>query len=108
MKARIINTQEEVEVQPYFNEGMFAGFADVSGRLRPGMVVYKPSDLEFIDRPAPLEPIVDWSAFRREVARAAMLGILAGRQTHQGTQETAEYAVQFADELIKQLKRTEI
>lgn len=47
MKARIINTQEEVEVQPYFNEGLFVGFTDVSGRL---MVIYKPSDLELIDK----------------------------------------------------------
>ena len=104
MKARIINTPVEVEVQPYFNEGMFAGFTDVSGRLRPGMVVYKPSDLEFIDRPAPLEQIVDWSAFRREAAKTAMLGILAGRKIHQDIQETAEYAVRYAEELIKQLK----
>ncbi len=48
---------------------------------------------------------IDWEAFRREAAMMAMLGILAGRKTHQGIQETAEYAVSYADELIKQLKK---
>ena len=107
MKARIINTPVEVEVQPYFYEGMFAGFTDVSGRLQPGMVVYKPSDLEFIDRPAPLEPIVDWSAFRREAAKD-ILCALTGNKDYLKVIGRIEpetmLAVRFADELIKQLK----
>ena len=101
MKARIINTPVEVEVQPYFNEGMFAGFTDVSGRLQPGMVVYKPSDLEFIDRPAPLEPIVDWSAFRREAAKE----ILVGMVSHTGGNADIERAIELADALIAKLKQ---
>lgn len=106
MKARIINTPVEVEVQPYFNEGMFAGFTDVSGRLQPGMVVYKPSDLEFIDRPAPLEPIVDWSSFRREAAKDILAGFAAkiGHPMSDYSEQSCKYAIQLADELIKQLK----
>lgn len=107
MKARIINTPVEVEVQPYFNEGMFSGFTDVSGRLRPGMVVYKPSDLEFIDKPAPLEPIVDWDEFRREAAKVAMCQLIGmGRDDgyKYSPDEVAHYAIVYADELIRQLK----
>ena len=111
MKARIINTPVEVEVQPYFNEGMFAGFTDVSGRLQPGMVVYKPSDLEFIDRPAPLEPIVDWSAFRREAAKDILAGMLSNpgsinveNKRLQTIEGFVNGAVMIADELIRQLQ----
>lgn len=105
MKARIINTPVEVEVQPYFNEGMFAGFTDVSGRLQPGMVVYKPSDLEFIDRPAPLEPIVDWSAFRREVAKDILSALCSFPPINY--KEDVQQAINISDELIRQLKEEE-
>lgn len=57
---------------------------------------YADSELDF--------EFADWEKFRREAAKTAMLGILAGRKTHQGIQETAEYAIQYADELIKQLR----
>lgn len=69
MKARIAGTAYEVEVIPYFPEGMFAGFTDVSGKLQPGMIVYKSSDLEFIETPPKLKPDTDWEAFRGEVAK---------------------------------------
>lgn len=106
MKARIINTPVEVEVQPYFNEGMFAGFTDVSGTLQPGMVVYRPSDLEFIDRPAPLEPIVDWSSFRREAAKDIICAMLQDTRISysQAYEWFCQQALELADELIKQLK----
>jgi len=110
MKARIINTPVEVEVQPYFNEGMFAGFTDVSGSLQPGMVVYKPSDLEFIDRPAPLKPIVDWSAFRREAAKDLLCAVLSGgisagaKGFIKEKEEVIQGVLEVTDELIKQLK----
>lgn len=105
MKARIINTSVEVEVIPYFPEGIFAGFTDVSGSLQPGMVVYKTSDLEFIDKPEPLKPTVDWSAFRREVAKDILVVLV--RMEEYGTvdpEEVAGLAICYADELIKQLK----
>lgn len=102
MKARIINTPVEVEVQAYFTEGLFAGFTDVSGGLQPGMVVYRPSDLEFIDRPAPLEPIVDWSAFRREVAKYILSSLCSFPPINY--KEDVQQAINIADELIRQLK----
>lgn len=115
MKARIINTPVEVEVIPYFPEGMFAGFTDVSGSLQPGMVVYKTSDLEFIDKPEPLKPTVDWSAFRREAAKdifCAMLGrverlytgVFSGKNRLSHHEDFIKLAIEDADELIKQLK----
>lgn len=106
MKARIINTPVEVEVIPYFPEGMFAGFTDVSGRLQPGMVVYKTSDLEFIDKPEPLKPTVDWDAFRREAAKDILAGFAAkiGHPMSDYSEQSCKYAIQLADELIRQLK----
>ena len=117
MKARIINTPVEVEVIPYFPEGMFAGFTDVSGGLQPGMVVYKTSDLEFIDKPEPLKPTVDWDAFRRDAAKDAMNGMMANADFwHQVwsnnrvngrcdyPSEIAHFAISCADELIKALQ----
>lgn len=110
MKARIINTPVEVEVIPYFPEGMFAGFTDVSGKLQPGMVVYKTSDLEFIDKPEPLKPTVDWSAFRREAAKDILVGFAGSVMRDDDILEDktvsdlVKTAVMWADSLIKQLK----
>ncbi len=110
MKARIAGTVYEVEVVPYFPEGMFAGFTDISGSLQPGMVVYKPSDLEFLETPPKLKPETDWEAFRREAAK----DILAGMLSHQRIlydeslrPAHVRMAISYADELIKQLKEYE-
>ena len=110
MKARIINTPVEVEVIPYFPEGMFAGFTDVSGSLQPGMVVYKTSDLEFIDKPEPLKPTVDWSSFRREAAKDILASfasnsvIIDDRPDAFDSDFYSKIAAEWADSLIKQLK----
>ena len=45
-----------------------------------------------------------WKAARELTAEFAMLGILAGRRTHQGYKETASEAIKYADALIKQLR----
>ena len=83
---------------------MFAGFTDVSGTLQPGMVVYKTSDLEFIDKPEPLKPTVDWDAFRREAAKD-LLPLATQMKDYRGfPEECVSLAIQLADELIKQLK----
>ena len=109
MKARIINTPVEVEVIPYFPEGVFAGFTDVSGSLQAGMVVYKTSDLEFIDKPEPLKPTVDWSSFRREAAKDILVGMVANGELfyayHEKEDTAVKQAIALADELIKQLKQ---
>ena len=109
MKARIINTPIEVEVQPYFPEGMFAGFTDVTGQLQPGMVVYRASDLEF-ESYQPLPKSVDWDAFRREAAKDILCAIV--QHDHLGKEaegwkfkeNAVGIAIIFADELIRQLK----
>lgn len=110
MKARIINTPVEVEVIPYFPEGMFAGFTDVSGTLKPGMVVYKTSDLEFIDKPEPLKPAVDWGAFRREAAKDILVAMTRKVVDDPDQLDSfepdfyARVAVEWADSLVKHLK----
>lgn len=108
MKARIIGTPYEVEVIPYFPEGMFAGFTDVSGTLQPGMVVYKSSDLEFLETPPKLKPEVDWDAFRREAAKDILTGIATNISLYVREKNRCAAAVKdalaLADELIKQLR----
>lgn len=105
MKARIRGTLCEVEVVPYFPEGMFAGFTDVSGTLQPGMVVYKSSDLEFLETPPKLKPEVDWDAFRREAARDLM-PLAASVCDYRGYPgKFVETAIEMADELIFQLRQ---
>ena len=102
MKARIAGTAYEVEVIPYFPEGMFAGFTDVSGKLQPGMIVYKSSDLEFIETPPKLKPDTDWEAFRREAAKDFTVALVSSGSGL--NPKTIAYAIEMADELIKQLK----
>lgn len=103
MKARIIGTPCEVEVIPYFPEGMFAGFTDVSGTLQPGMVVYKSSQLEFLETPPKLKPEVDWDAFRREAAKDILCAIIQGNTSYDSHYEV-HHSVELADGLIKQLR----
>lgn len=104
MKARLRGTPCEVEVVPYFPEGMFAGFTDVSGTLQPGMIVYKSSDLEFLETPPKLKPEVDWDAFRREAAKDLM-PLAASMADYRGYPgKFVQLAIEMADELIFQLK----
>lgn len=109
MKARLRGTPCEVEVVPYFPEGMFAGFTDVSGTLQPGMVVYKSSDLEFLETPPKLKPEVDWDAFRREAAKDVMCAVLStpGMWTDTTYDGLAAACIKQAEELIEQLKQAE-
>lgn len=109
MKARLRGTPCEVEVVPYFPEGMFAGFTDVSGTLQPGMVVYKSSDLEFLEPPPKLKPEVDWDAFRREAAKDVMCAVLStpGMWTDTTYDGLAAACIKQAEELIEQLKQAE-
>lgn len=105
MKARLRGTPCEVEVVPYFPEGMFAGFTDVSGTLQPGMVVYKSSDLEFLETPPKLKPEVDWEAFRAEAAKDALSAIISSPVSlPTPIKDMVEAAIIYADELIKQLR----
>lgn len=104
MKARLRGTPCEVEVVPYFPEGMFAGFTDVSGTLQPGMIVYKSSDLEFLETPPKLKPEVDWDTFRREAAKDILPAVIEKKSSMCSFEEVTKEAIQFADELIKQLR----
>lgn len=56
--------------------------------------------------PPPCAPF-DWQAFRAETAKSAMLGILAnwGHGFAGRSDEIPTKAIEFADELIKQLKK---
>lgn len=98
MKARIRNTNIEVDVQPFYDEtGFFAGFKD-------GYEYYRAADLIFPDTPD--WDKTDWQVFRREAAKNIMCAVLSTPGMWENTQYEglAESCIKQADELIKQLK----
>lgn len=59
-------------------------------------------DMEIVDE----SPSVDWEAFRRETAKDILAGFAAkiGHTMSDYSEQSCKYAIQLADELIKQLK----
>ena len=113
MKARNIKTGKEITILDISPElGTVTYIED--GILRQG---HPPGEWEIIDESAP----VDWEAYRREVAKAAMEGILASgdgwsstlaegyktTEKHSYPIGIARFAIACADELIRQLKEEE-
>ena len=91
MKARIIATDEWIEVQPWNN-----GFYDVETHDS-----YDTDELDFSTQ-------FDWSAFRRDAAKDFISGMLANvspAANQWTTPEIVSAALEIADELIKQLKQ---
>ncbi len=62
------------------------------------------NDLTCKDTPIPDE----WELFRREAAKTAMLGLLAGRKNHPDMEYICGASVHYADELIKRLKKDRV
>ena len=96
MKAKIHNSDIEIEVMPYYQEGKFVGFSDASSGY-PFGVLYSPADLDF-----PGTSDRDWSDFRREAAKDILCAIITD-----GAGVNPEHitmAIEIADELIRQLK----
>ena len=94
MKARIRHTNIKVDVQPFYDEtGYFAGFKD-------GYEYYRAADLVFPDTPD--WDKTDWSAFRREAAKDILCALIIHRSL--ARKDGARIAIEYADELIKQLK----
>lgn len=109
MKARIIRSNIEVDVQPHYQEGWFVGFTETAN---PGLILYRPQDLVFSDSPESTH--TDWDYFRREAAKDILAGMLSNPERihidnkRLGTiEDFANSAVIIADELIKQLKMGE-
>ena len=95
MKARIRNTNIEVDVQPFYDEtGHFAGFKD-------GYEYYRAADLVFPDTSD--RDKTDWSSFRREAAKDILSGLASWEKIH-SVEEDVGLAVNYADELIRLLK----
>ncbi len=90
MKAKVIKTGETVNVVP--TEG---GWASV---FENGVWHYTDSELDF--------EFADWADFRREAAKDILAGFAAkiGHSMSDYSEKSCKYAIQLADELIKQLK----
>ena len=99
MKARIRNTDIEVDVQPFYDEtGYFAGFWD-------GYNYYHSADLVFPDTPD-WDDDIDWSSFRREAAKDILASISKTFISIEDAylRKGVALSVKLTDELIKQLK----
>lgn len=87
MKARVGN--KIVDVIP--DDGMWLDQSD--------MTYYSTQELTFDTEP-------DWSSFRREAAKDILAGFAAkiGHPMTDYSEQSCKYAIQLADELIRQLK----
>ena len=103
MKAKIINSNYEVDVQSYYQEGWFMGFTETSN---PGLVIYRPQDLEFPDE-RQVESKPDWSTFRREAAKDILCALVADGQIPVNA-DSVTHCIELADELIRQLKEKKV
>ena len=109
MKAKVTN-----DGAPYFGsivDVMMVSDAPVATfRTICGDTIYLASDLDFKYQENEWKnnkPSVDWDAYRREVAKAAMLKMLMcdfDTDAYPDPQEICGMAVLYADELIKQLQ----
>lgn len=106
MKAKLKGTGFIVNVEPYYYEGWFMGYQDMTAPM--GVVLYKPEDLIFGSEP-------DWDAYRREAAKDIVCAVLSagmeqtddkGKNFH-SFEELAKASVKWADELIRLLKEEE-
>lgn len=98
MKARIHNTNIEIEVRPHYQEGWFIGFTDVE----TGLCYYGSKDLDFPDTPA--WDNYDLQAFRRETAKDILCAMVSGGYHWSRVAEQADLAAKYADELINALR----
>lgn len=93
MKARIRNTNIEVDVQPFYDEtGYFAGFKD-------GYEYYRAADLVFPDTSD--WDKTDWSSFRIGAAKDILCAVVS----HTGGDANIKRALELADTLIEALKK---
>lgn len=109
MKAKVTN-----ENAPHFGavvDVMIVSDApSATFRTIGGDTIYRASDLDFRyqeNEEKHDKPSVDWDAYRREAAKAAMLKMLMcdfDTDAYPDPQEICGMAVLYADELIKQLQ----
>lgn len=88
MKARVKHTGKWITVNPCND-----GFYDVETHD-----IYEPDELEFAAE-------FDWQSFRREAAKDILGTVIAKKSSMCSYEEVVKEAIEFADELIKQLKK---
>ena len=104
MKARNKKTGEIIEVEVYgeINDNGFA-YKVPAGKDR--WHLFREDELDFDD-------LTDWSSFRREAAKDILPAMINWRRVNEAganilisKEEAAKLAIEYADELIKQLKQ---
>ena len=100
MKARNKKTGEVVTNFGVSKEWGTASYIDSTNTLRFSTPL--DGEWEIIDESAP----IDWDAFRREAAKDILAGFAAkiGHPMSDYSEQSCKYAIQLADELIKQLR----
>lgn len=99
MKAREKNTGKEITILGISKEWGTATYIE-DGILRQKNLS---GEWEIIDE----SESVDWDAFRREAAKEILAGFAAkiGHPMSDYSEQSCKYAIQLADELIRQLKQ---
>lgn len=104
MKARIIETGEEITIIGISEEWGTAQYYGSDGIYRQR--TFKDKEIEFLDT----NPPINWEQRRYEIAKAAMVGVLAspvveGVNPNPDMIDVCKLSVRFADTLINELKR---
>lgn len=105
MKCRIKFTGEIVDVFSYGSNGTYTYYVDSCGKTTTSKLNYY-KDLEPIIENE-LTSEIDWENRRYEIAKAILTGYSSGEGFYSGVTRTAEHcacAIEYADELINQLK----
>ena len=105
LNIRIIETGEEITIIGISEEWGTAQYYGSDGIYRQR--TFNDKEIEFLDT----NPPVDWEQRRYEIARAAMVGVLAmptieGVNPNPTMDDVCKLSVKFADALIEELKKT--
>ena len=108
MKAKVIETGEEITIIGISKEWGTAQYYGSDGIYRQR--TFRDKEIELIDTTDALP--IDWEQRRYEIAKAAMVGVLAfpvveGVNPNPNMTEICKLSVNLADELIEELKKDE-
>ena len=94
MKARIKHTDKIIDVE----WNMFGWLFDSP----EGKRIFNTEELDFLDIDN-----IDWQSFRNQAAKDILCSIIQGGYAESRIEYQSKLAVQYSDELIKQLKEKE-
>lgn len=111
MEARIIGSENIIEVTPEFDsDGFINGYSDNTGRKYKYNEIIRLDIMDSKIKFNEYSDTINWKQRRYEIAKEALQGILSNsnRIINGGSiEENSFLAISYADEMIKQLKESE-